>query len=150
MLKDLLKIVKEFEDKYPESHVGGSIGLYLQGIDLKRNWNDSDIDMKVRDWIPELENSKPNSISDFDYRIDNVDIVVNPESSYIICYFEGVFYRVSKKDDIIFWKKKYAKQGSKKHIKDLFVITGEIIEPKKTNSEHKTSSKIVSDDDLPF
>jgi hypothetical protein len=49
-----LQILREFQTKYPDSHVGGSIGLYLHGIDLKRDISRTDLDITTPDWIEEL------------------------------------------------------------------------------------------------
>ena len=40
-----LDFLREFQSNYPKSHVGGSIGLMLHGVDLKRDLNLSDLDI---------------------------------------------------------------------------------------------------------
>jgi len=36
-----LETIREFQEKYPKSHVGGSFGLFLLGYDLKRDMSES-------------------------------------------------------------------------------------------------------------
>ena len=42
-----LEAVKDFQIKYPTSHVGGSVGLFIRGIDVKRSLNNSDLDITI-------------------------------------------------------------------------------------------------------
>lgn len=152
---ELLCIVKSFQDKFKTAHVGGSIGLMLHGIDLKRDLSKSDIDMTVADYIHKddkpdefKETSNPDDF-DHQYRVNvsnpliyiKMDVRVSPEPSYDVVTYNGINYRVSKLRDIIFWKKKYAKKGVKKHIDDLIVIDG---------GERPSAKNKMPDDDLPF
>ena len=147
-----LELLKDFQDKNPTSHVGGSIGLMLRGINLNRGLRASDLDITT-DVYDEKDNDKlePRSDgNDFDYAFvyhhgdgyyTKVDIRVNPEPSFDVVEFNGVYYNVSKERDILFWKKKYAEKGVKKHIIDLAVINGEDV------PEFEDE---INDDDLPF
>jgi len=141
-----LKVLKEFQDKHPTSHVGGSIGLMLRGIDLQRDLMDSDLDITVDEYVFTEDNvdglEQRSDGNDFDYcvkRIDNdlytkIDIRVNPEPSFETVSYDGVSYNVSKVRDILFWKKKYAKKGVLKHVNDLITIeTG--VRPKEVEDE---------------
>jgi len=135
---DLLKLLalKEFQGKYPTSHVGGSIGLMLRGIDLKRDLLTSDLDITIDEYNfneNTIEGIQQRSDSnDFDYAIKKVygnganyvkiDIRVSPEPSFDIVEFNGINYNVSKLRDILFWKKKYANKGFQKHVNDLIAI----------------------------
>jgi len=149
-----LETLKEFQDKYPTSHVGGSIGLLLRGVNLLRDLTKSDLDITIDefdfDQIDLLDYEQRSDASDFDYAIKKIvevnwyvkiDIRISPEPSFDIITFEGVNYNVSKYIDIIYWKTKYANKGIAKHLNDLEVIrTGtRTPEPIETN-----------DYDLPF
>jgi hypothetical protein len=131
----ILETLKDFQDKHPNSHVGGSIGLMLRGVDLKRDLSKSDLDITIDEFCfdgAELADYEERSDrSDFDYAIKRnvgavhyvkIDIRVCPEPSFDVVNYEGVDYNVSRLVDIIYWKKKYADKGVKKHIYDLEVI----------------------------
>jgi len=155
-----LKIIKHFQDKYPLSHVGGSIGLCLHGIDLKRSLKNSDIDItvpnKLEQDIPFETYEVSSSPSDFDYSFraaetksnlySKIEIRITPEPSFVIIEFDGIKYNVSKLVDILFWKQKYADKGVQKHIDDMIVING---------CERPVANAVVlsdfdSTDELPF
>lgn len=155
IIQHKLETLFEFQQLYPNSHVGGSIGLYIRGVDLKRNLYDSDLDItsdsfdvdKHDDLIGRSDNN------DFDYALKKwhddgyytkIDIRISPEPSFDIIEFEGKNYNVSKLKDILFWKKKYADKGVKKHQDDLITIeTG--VRPSQENTK-----EYMSDDGLPF
>lgn len=158
-LKEKLSIIKNFQNKYPDAHVGGSIGLYLHGIDLKRDVNKFDIDITKKYKLPEAERipfesyQESSSPTDFDYSFrafesDNahyakMEVRVTTEPGFVVIEKEGVNYNVSKLEDIIFWKQKYADKGVQKHIDDLIVING---------GERPAQKQIAVniDDELPF
>lgn len=133
MIKHKLETLSDFQEKYPSSHIGGSIGLMIRGIDLKRGLFSSDLDIttnafdasKNEDWEGRSDGN------DFDYALKKmhedghytkIDIRVNPEPSFDIVEYEGKKYNVSKLSDILWWKKKYADKGVKKHEYDLITI----------------------------
>lgn len=140
-----LEVLREFQSKYPGSHVGGSVGLYLHGIDLQRDISKTDLDITMPDWADELNSTwkeEPSDASDFDYQKthktqDNyfcckMEIRVCPEPSFTVVEHEGYKYNVSLLSNILFWKKKYARKGVQKHIDDLITIEiGVRPEPKK-------------------
>lgn len=153
LLKKKLEILKDFQLSYPTSHVGGSIGLFLRGVNLYRDLSLSDLDITIdelKDDNDPLTKSTSNSDRmDFNYSITKetnensfvkIDIRINPEPSFDVVEFEGVSYNVSKYRDILFWKTKYANRGNVKHINDLITIKTGI----------RPLNLIKKDDDLPF
>lgn len=152
-----LETLKEFQDKYPLSHVGGSIGLMLLGVKLPRELNKSDLDITVDESFDEVETlkhyDKRSDTTDFDLNIEKnhyggyytkIDVRVNPEPSFCQVYFNGIKYNVSLLNNILFWKRKYAAKGFQKHIDDLYFIE---------NLKIKPASIVVNNDnnsDLPF
>jgi len=170
-LEDKLSLVLMFQKKYPDSHVGGSIGLFLHGIDLGRSLDKSDIDMTI---VAKLEAAMPLGVEnteesshpgDFDYQFrhypsgsgsySKLDINVLPEKEWVTIEYAGNKYNVSLKADILFWKQKYAVAGSKKHIDDLITMaTG--IRPDRTEAKPpfatltKENNVMEEVDDLPF
>ena len=128
-----LETLREFQQNYPTSHVGGSIGLFLRDINLQRDLSFSDLDITVDEYKSnkEMELYDRSDANDFDYnvvkqhtpnRYTKIDIRVSPEPSFDVIEFEGEKYNVSKLRDILFWKKKYADKGVKKHQDDLITI----------------------------
>lgn len=131
-----LRALKEFQDLYPTSHVGGSIGLMIRGVDLKRDMIKSDLDITIDEYefkaddLPNME--ERSDTCDFDFSLKKcyadgqlyvkIDIRVTPEPSFDVIDFNGVNYNVSKLRDILFWKNKYARKGVKKHENDLIAI----------------------------
>jgi hypothetical protein len=135
LLQSKLETLKEFQTQNPTAHVGGSIGLMLRGIDLKRDLSKSDLDITIDEFDLNSSNSTDLDLrsdnNDFDYALRKnitnnyyvkIDVRINPEPSFDIVNFNGVDYNVSKLRDIIFWKTKYANKGVKKHIDDLETI----------------------------
>lgn len=132
--------LRDFQEKYPTSHVGGSIGLMIHGIDLKRELHKSDLDITIDEFKLEPNQTSYEERSngnDFDYAIkkvygnavnpsDNIyvkiDIRITPEPSYEVVEYNGHKYNVSRVKDILFWKKKYADKCVTKHVDDLFCI----------------------------
>lgn len=154
LIKQKLDVVKEFQNKYPKSHVGGSIGLMLLGVNLYRDLSKSDLDITTSENIQKEDiindYEERSDVSDFDYAIQKqfesgfylkIDIRISPEPQFDVVCFEGINYNVSKLKDILFWKKKFADKGVLKHKIDLITIeTG--IRP--------TEVKIETEFDLPF
>lgn len=135
LIKLKLETLKEFQDKYPTSHVGGSIGLMLRGIDLKRNLSSSDLDITIDEFelkdLDLLDYEQRSDGNDFDCAVKKnskegyyvkLDIRVCPEPSFDVINYNNVDYNVSKYRDIIYWKSKYANKGVPKHIEDLETI----------------------------
>lgn len=127
-----LEALREFQLQYPLSHVGGSIGLLLHGIDLQRDLTGSDLDITT----PEFDTSKlagfdeRSDANDFDVNIKKthgeaytkIDIRITPEPPFTVISFDGHLYNVSLLSNIIWWKKKYAEKGVIKHKNDLITI----------------------------
>jgi hypothetical protein len=130
-----LETLKEFQTANPTSHVGGSFGLMLRGIDLKRDLSKSDLDITIDEFelkqLDLLDYEERSDGKDFDCAIKKkcndsyyvkIDIRVCPEPSFDVINYKGIDYNVSKQRDIIFWKTKYANKGVPKHINDLETI----------------------------
>lgn len=149
-----LEFLRDFQQQYPNSHVGGSVGLFLRGIDLKRDLTYSDLDITIDEMNVEetLKYESRSNGNDFDFALVHsfqnnyylkFDVRINPEPSFEKVEFEGHFYNVSKLRDILYWKKKYSQKGVLKHTNDLITIaTG--IRP----IENYYNSNIL--DDIPF
>lgn len=154
LLQFKLKTLRDFQLKYPTSHVGGSIGLMLHGVNIHRDLSVSDIDITIDEF-----NFDPSKSNDFEERSDNndfdyclktsesgyytkIDIRVNPEPSFEQIIFNGISYNVSKLRDILFWKNKYAEKGHTKHQHDLVAI--------ETGVRPLIPESVAIDDDLPF
>lgn len=148
-----LEAVKLIQMKYPIFHVGGSVGLFLHGIRLKR-WvsnSSSDIDMVTPYFIlPEFDNDDVDddddclyceykdakaSGNDFDetfilsgeFGTVKVDYKIDPQQRYEIIDYKGFKYKVSPLMTIMDAKMKYAINGQKKHADDI----KEMVLPKK-------------------
>lgn len=164
-VEDKLKIIRAFQAKYPGSHVGGSLGLLIQGVDLQRDLRKSDIDMTVPGEIDvnsvfELDNMEQSSNpDDFDYQFRHhpdgfggpyvkIDINIQPNRKYNTVVYFGHEYRASRIEEIIAWKHFYSMKGAGKHTNDL-----ETIRTGKRSAEVNTKPAAVvlgEADDLPF
>lgn len=133
MIKFKLEALREFQENHPTSHVGGSIGLMLRGVDLLRSLDKSDLDITVDEFVlsDDEKLDQRSDANDFDYALSfshskgyytKIDLRITPESSYDVIEFDGHKYNVSKLRDILFWKKKYADKGFQKHKDDLITI----------------------------
>lgn len=132
IFKAKLAALSAFQRKYPTSHVGGSIGLFLHGIDLGRSLDLSDLDITVdefdRSKLDDTGFDELSDASDFDARLRaylepngfvKVDLRICPEPSFEVIEYEGATYNVSKLRDILYWKRKYADKDVEKHKSDL-------------------------------
>jgi len=153
MMESKLSIIRQFQDEHPTSHVGGSIGLYLRGIDLKRDLSKSDLDITI-DYFNDIPIGfdlikETSDANDFDLCLKKngvkIDLRINPEPSFDVIIFQEKQYNVSKLRDIIFWKEKYHKKGYSKHKNDLIVINGG-----ERPIEKQDSTPLYDLDDLPF
>lgn len=131
-----LKALREFQREYPGSHVGGSIGLLMQGIDLKRDLTLSDLDVTTPVDSFTLSNGrggvKGTSSTDIDYckmsfnpkgLCVKIDIRIDRKAQYKTIRYRGFRYRVSLIEDIIGWKILFSQRGSIKHSDDLEVLS---------------------------
>ena len=139
-----LDIIKELQIKYPLAVLGGSVALFLYGINLKRLKNgvsDFDLlfpyfdslhtplDVDGNELTFKRVNGK-NSGNDFDESFtlvgkDNfykIDYKIYPQVKYNIIEYNGFNYKVCPLFDIIEAKMKYAKQGNNKHREDMLEI----------------------------
>lgn len=135
-----LEIYREIQLNYPRCHIGGSIGLFLNGIDLGRNFLDSDLDICIasaraaRSKIPSVgEETQPASSTDIDFitfeseflgsnggstRI-KIEYKIDPSQNFSTIKYKGHDYRVTNSQIILDWKILFAIRGSKKHQEDL-------------------------------
>lgn len=126
-IKRQLDIIYTLQCKYPDLHVGGSIGLLLHGIKLSRPISEGDIDLcKEVDNINRVNEKIYKSGSfecDFDYRFEHkgisIDLRIDKDQQFDERYYEGRKYRVSKLKIIMEFKQKYADKGYEKHADDL-------------------------------
>ncbi len=155
-IKPSIDKLKEFQIDYPLSHIGGSLGLFLHGIQLSRfkNFN-SQIDFDVilpyyqiikkkeennnlkidgvtlLEKVMEEEEVDYSSSNDFDeavfYDGVKIDLKVDPHQKYEIINFEDFDFKVSKLENILEAKLRYAMTPSKssvKHKKDIYEMVG--------------------------
>lgn len=159
-----LDIVKEIQERYPMFHVGGSVGLFLHGVRLKR-WlgrNSSDLDMispyfvlvenpEGEDGVVEHLDGKASG-NDFDetflYDRVKVDYKIDPKQRYEIIEYKGFKYKVSSLLTIFEAKMRYALNGQTKHKSDVMEIINAGLVPKSTGTE--VVKKVQAGDDLPF
>lgn len=134
-------IIKLLQKKHPTLHVGGSIGLLLHGLDLKRDLSGSDLDFCIDREIEVKNATNPGSGNDFHYtttyRGIGIEVRVDPAAGYEC--IDGI--NVTNKEYILDFKMQYARKGYTKHILDLDVLGIPI--------EVKVSEESVIDD-LPF
>lgn len=130
LLTEKLKFLKEFQEEWPESHIGGSMGLYLHRIILPRlenKWNSCDLDIVLPKYKGNEYINYESSSKDFDhyFRKDGIkiEIRISPEPQFVVLYYNKIQYNVSKLSDILYWKNKYAQKGVDKHIQDLKYIS---------------------------
>lgn len=161
ILSEQLKLIREFQEKYPLSHVGGSLGLFLLGYDLKRTLGDLDLitpEFDIKNKLLE-DFDETSDWNDFDYRYRRwvkdggsvyikFDISIDKEQKYTVVEYDGYKYNVSLFENIMKYKKEYADKGVFKHKADLVVIeTG--VRPVDLSD---IFTKVVNEytDDLPF
>ena len=135
-----LEIYKSIESVHPGCHIGGSIGLFLHGIDLGRTFIDSDIDIcsfkpngkEFKDLQKRYSETGLASSTDMDevtYKSeieeDGVEKRIKIEYKYDrtqdfkLIEYKGVTYRVTLPEIILGWKVLFACRGSKKNREDL-------------------------------
>jgi hypothetical protein len=127
-----LEKVRKLQKAYPLIHVGGSIGLFLQGIRLKR-WKDSTVGIDIvspyfqlfesfDDCCVDYQDCKKSG-NDFDevFILDSVkvDCRIDPHQRYEVVEYKGFKYKVSKFETIMAAKMKYAANGQDKHKDDI-------------------------------
>jgi hypothetical protein len=132
-----LGLVKQLQEKYPTLHVGGSIGLFLHGVRLRR-WQDTPADIDfVAPYFFLPENFEGVEIEYFDCKksgndfdetfIANgikVDYRIDPKQRYELIEYRGFKYKVSLFQTILTAKMKYANLGQDKHKDDISEMCG--------------------------
>lgn len=142
-LSDYFKIelLKSIQTKYPMFHIGGSVGLFLHGVRLKRwykrenkySTKNSDFDMVTPYFVlpdDEIDGNEVEyldakaSSNDFDetFIVDNtkVDLRIDPKQRYEIIEFDGFKFKVSNLLTILEAKIRYAQQPKgTKHKNDI-------------------------------
>jgi hypothetical protein len=135
-----LEIYKSIESVHPGCLIGGSIGLFLHGIDLGRTFVDSDIDIcsfkpngkEFKDLQKKYSETGLASSTDMDevtYKSeiaeDGIEKRIKIEYKYDrtqdfkLIEYKGVTYRVTLPEIILGWKVLFACRGSKKNRADL-------------------------------
>lgn len=143
-----LEELKIIQTAYPTFSVGGSVGLWLQGFNIKRDEPVSDFDFvipyyqrmdlfdfKKDDMVTEvdqMDNAK-NSGNDFDYTngitIEGdfmlMDMKINPKAKYININYDNFTYKVCPWEIIIDAKMRYLNTSTgEKHRRDLMSMFG--------------------------
>jgi hypothetical protein len=134
-LETKLKIIQDFQKKYPTSHIGGSIGLFIRGINLNRDLTLSDLDISIDKFEITKDNiknisfiNKTSSRSDFDLcfnwinddkTFEIIDLCIIPELNFDKVEFNNFVYNVTPIEHTIKYKEKYANENNQKHINDL-------------------------------
>lgn len=123
--KQVLDVLRKIQEEYPLSHVAGSVGLFLHGAWIDR-WNGShkDIDIILPYYMQIAEGTQlKKSGNDFDYCVDyngfKCDIKIDPKQQYSIIDYEGFKYKVSRMENILEAKIRYALGGDTKHQQDI-------------------------------
>lgn len=138
-----LNHLRILQEQYPLCHVGGSLGLFLHGVRLKRFLSGSsngDLDVIIP-YFTLFENSKgltfehknaKASANDFDETFImtsdkgtiKVDVRIDPKQAYEIIEYQGFRYKVSKLEIIWEAKLRYALNCQSKHLDDIYEISG--------------------------
>lgn len=158
-----LDTLVKLQTNYPTAHIGGSVGLYLHGVFLKR-WaaNDyhPDLDITVPYFVAmqqdelyaesepaEDEDYRSDFVAHFSYDGTEVDMNIDPKMRWEIIEYNGFKLKVTALEDIMTYKMKYVMKGKKKHKEDLYEMLGK-------NKERKVVPVIDiplgNDGDLPW
>lgn len=131
-----IPLVRQIQDKYPHIILGGSVALFLYGVELRRfkDGYDFDIDLitpyftliETDSIIKVRERDDQTSGNDFDdaFYINGkkVDLKIEPKQRYNIVEVNGFKYKLCSLETIIEAKSRYALKGNKKHKGDLYEI----------------------------
>ena len=118
----LENILIEFQQKYPNIYIGGSVSLILQNIIPYRVPKDIDIISLNRVHIFDLfDINKPRHVMAHKHRYNNFlfDLFINPQAQYIEHIYNGHIIKLSPADEIYEWKKRERNINKKKHLDDL-------------------------------
>lgn len=137
-----LQVIRQLQNVYKRSHLGGSIGLYLLGYIVPRDITTSDIDIIIPNFNFKLGKKTLEKLhieyyeDDLDEEYANVgimhkvikkigpkykisiDIGIETDQSYTDVIYEGHSYRISNLEHIVAYKKQFANYNEK-HIEDL-------------------------------
>jgi hypothetical protein len=139
-----IELVTKLQQTYPNLIIGGSIGLFLQGIVLDRIETDLDIILPYWDnifnseFLATINKSEKNTLNidngthimsgaDFDEqgtichnnRWIKYDLVVSPKTKFKVVTYNDFKFKVIDWKDTLEYKLKYAKSGNEKHNNDL-------------------------------
>ena len=115
-------VLLEFQQRYPNIYIGGSVALILQGIIPYRVPKDIDIISPNRIHIYDIFNvDKPHSKIAKRYRHQGFlfDLFINPNAQYIEYIYNGCILKLSPADEVYQWKLREQNVHREKHINDL-------------------------------
>lgn len=139
-----LELVRKIQERFPNTIIGGSISIFLHGVDLQRDFVDLDIiskDLSIEEFKQVIEDEFLstgekklfNGSCDFDeclmtrtvdergYPI-KFDIKQVEALEFETIVRDGYRYKVAPMSVIMEAKKRYAEQGATKHEQDLEYI----------------------------
>lgn len=131
-----IPLAKIIQERYPEVIIGGSAGLYLNGIKLERHKKTraSDLDLIIPYYIKfesdreMIINEQGTSGRDFDFIMIcngvNVDIRIDPKQKYTYIEMDDFRFKVGCPESALEAKIRYIMQGNQKHKDDLYEIIG--------------------------
>jgi len=131
-----IPLARIIQEKYPEIIIGGSTGLYLNGIKLERHRKAraSDLDLIIPYYI-KFESDKNMIIReqgcsgrDFDFTMScnevNVDVRIDPKQRWHYIEMDDFKWKVGSPESALEAKIRYIMQGNQKHKDDLYEIIG--------------------------
>lgn len=141
------KEVKYLQEKYPTMIVGGSFALIMHGVtaNISRLSKGSvgDLDLIIpyyqlikgdKEFEICVEDEEEMSGDDYEACLTingiKADIRVDPKQRYEEIKFNDFTFKVAKLEDILLAKLKYAKQGNKKHLDDVYDMVGKDVDVK--------------------
>lgn len=129
-MEKALAVLRDLQHRFPEIQVGGSVGLWLHGIRLKRFGQKScDLDLTSPKEIRISDKQHPCSFDDFDYSFEvngvTVDLSINEEiQPPVKIELDGYVYNVTRLPYILHRKSNYALKGVLKHVTDIYEMCG--------------------------
>lgn len=129
-----INVLRKLQTEFPQVIIGGSLGLYLHGIELPRVMKNgvTEMDIIIPYYI-KLSNAqelKSRSGNDFDFSIIfegiKLDVKIDNKQKYDIIELDGFKYKVSLLEYILAAKINYALKGQEKHKNDIHRIVGKI------------------------
>lgn len=123
-----LDLAYKLQRQYPGLALGGSIGLFLHGIQLRSNYADSDLDFTADSGeefsdLERCDGVKKTESADMDISYESegikIQIQMDPTNKWVELLHGDRMFKVSTVPHIISWKIKYSKEGHEKHIDDM-------------------------------